>query len=546
MKITINKFTTFSIEHVKEEILDNYFNIEVSNKYFNYKVENLKIGTIELKNLTLDMERLLKDKLDSPQKVDFENGEVSLILFPLAFNNRVIMDLHFIIRNDDGDAVSSYILTFEREDIIAFYIYLCDLLKRQNQFDIPEDYEYMYLYVRYLDVNTVKQFCYLSDDPSIRVGDYVLVDRAGEESLAIVEKIEYYKKEDVPYPLDKTKEIIRRVERSELKQEDSDEDDDSENEQDSYVTFEEFKDLKQDLDAIKDIVKNMSNKLSIKELMRQILRDNAYSDVYYYSKLNIFIEKVDTIYLISKYQRKIFSTEDYKKMIKDSVYINCWRPDDILDVYNNAINICKENKLDYADDFDYNENKVNCELSKIIIDGEDKTKDGLYKFWCEQTYNNLKIYVRDSDLLQRTLDIYKENIGQIIKEKAFVDCTNKIGGIIKNTRTFIISNHIKDLSIFEENSKWGLNVANKDSIFKILDVGKIEDKNYIILLHITDNSLGLMKDLHTNVDDYIINNCKEILNDSIKKDPISELDDEWYSRLFFPVGINKDGKVEKG
>lgn len=549
MKITINKFTTFSIEYIKEELLNKFFNIEVSNKYFNYKLENLEIENIELNNIFLNTERLLKDKLDIPKKIELQNKQITLIFFPLAFNNRIVIDWHFSIKNEEDDEVSTYILTFEREDIIALYVYLCNLLKKQNKFDIPKDYKYMYLYVRYLDVNTVKQYCYLSDDETIRVGDYVLVDRAGENSLAIVEKIEFFTRENAPYPIEKTKEIIRRVERSELghnNEDDGEDEDEYEDDRESYVTFEEFRDLKKDLDGLKDIVKNISNTLSIKELMRQILRDNIYSDVYYNKKLNIFIEKVDTIYFLPKYQRKIFSTNDLKEMVKESIYIDTWRSDDILDTYNSALNICKKNNLEFVDDFNYNVTKIECDLTKIISNEEDKTNDILYNSWCKKMYSNLKLYVRDSDLMQRTLNIYKDNIGQIVKEKAFVDCTTKIGGLTKNTRTFIISNHMNDLSIFEEDTNWGINVADKESLFKILDVGKVEDKNYIILLHIADDLPHLMNGLKTNVDEYIINKCKEILHNSIKERPIPELDDEWYNRLLFPVGINKDGKIEKG
>lgn len=174
-------------------------------------------------------------------------------------------------------------------------MYLCELVDRQNQFDLPKDYQYMYLYVRYLDVDTIKQFCYISDDSSIRVGDYVLVDRAGEASLAIVEQIGFYSEADAPYPVNKTKEIIRRIERSELKNSEDEYMDD----EDSYITLKEFEELKKDLNCLKDIIKNQAEKLSIKELMRQILRENMYSQVYYYSKLNVFIE---TIYLCKKCQ----------------------------------------------------------------------------------------------------------------------------------------------------------------------------------------------------------------------------------------------------
>lgn len=541
MKIAINNFTTFSLEPIKKEILSYNFCVKITNKYFNYENNNIEIGTIELNNMILNIERILKNKLESSKRLEFDNKQMAIMLFPTVQDNRTVIDWQFFLTNDEGDIVSSYILTFEREDIIVLYMYLCKLVDRPNQFDLPKDYQYMYLYVRYLDVDTFKQFCYISDDSSIRIGDYVLVDRAGETSLAIVEEIGFYSEAEAPYPVNKTKEIIRRIERSELKNSEDEYIDD----EDSYVTLKEFEEFKKDLDSLKDILKNQTEKLSIKELMRQILRDNIYSQVYYYTKLNIFIEKIDTIYFISKYQRKIFSTQEYKKMIKESVTINCSRTDDIIDTYYKAKSICDENNIEYIDDFNYAITKIECELTKILYNQEDKSNDNLYRYWCEKMYHNLKVYVRDSDMLVRTQKIYQKNIGQVIKEDAFVDCTSKIGGMTKNTRTFLISNHIKDLSIFERETNWGISVANQDSLFKILDVGKIEDKNYIILLHISDEISTTIDKIHTNIDDFIIKKCKEILTKSIKEKPLPELDESWYERLFFPVGINKDGKIQK-
>lgn len=57
-----------------------------------------------------------------------------------------------------------------------------------------------------------KSYYYLTDDDSIKVGDKVIVPAGIDNHEAIVEvvDIEYFSKENVPFPLEKTKRIIRK------------------------------------------------------------------------------------------------------------------------------------------------------------------------------------------------------------------------------------------------------------------------------------------------------------------------------------------------
>ena len=57
-----------------------------------------------------------------------------------------------------------------------------------------------------------KTYYYLTDDDSIRVGDYVIVPagKDNHKSIARVEEIEYFNEENVPFPVEKTKKIIRK------------------------------------------------------------------------------------------------------------------------------------------------------------------------------------------------------------------------------------------------------------------------------------------------------------------------------------------------
>lgn len=54
-------------------------------------------------------------------------------------------------------------------------------------------------------------FYYKTDIDSIKIGDKVLVDRVGKETLGEVVDVEYFKKIDVPYPIYKTKDVIKII-----------------------------------------------------------------------------------------------------------------------------------------------------------------------------------------------------------------------------------------------------------------------------------------------------------------------------------------------
>lgn len=59
-----------------------------------------------------------------------------------------------------------------------------------------------------------KTYCYLTDDDTLEVGDRVVVPvgHDNHESFAQIESIEYHPAEEAPFPIEKTKKIIRRAE----------------------------------------------------------------------------------------------------------------------------------------------------------------------------------------------------------------------------------------------------------------------------------------------------------------------------------------------
>ena len=541
MQIIVNNFTKFKFEKLEDKLLSKKYLIEFENEYIKYRNDNINLENIELKNATLDIERLIKHKLgDAPKRIKFKDEQISLILYPMVYGNRSIIDLQVFLKNTDNKYVSDYTLTLEKEDFIVLYNYLCEVLEIQNKLMLPDEYEYMFLFVRYLDIDSVKQFCYISDDPNIRIGDYVLVDRAGQESYAIVEQIEYHTKDEAPYNFDKTKEIIRRVDKKELK--DNEENEDNDNEE-TFITRTEYNELKKDYIILQDIIKNMNIPISIKEFMKVITRDNSYAMLYFNKKINTFIEKAGDINYLIKYGRVVFNVKDLAQYVKDSIYINPSIDNNINNVYEIAKKTCEENAITYNDDFIAYYNDVPSELCEVtkVIEKEEEVHSNLYLSILSKCYSNLKFYVRDSDLSKNQISQYQNNIGKFIKEKAFVDCTKKIGMLQKNTRYIIFSNNIKDISIHEDKTDFGICIANKDSIFKIVDVISANDKNYIILLHVNKDDKLMINELKTNVEDNLIEFTKNTINE--KTEIIPELTDEWYNRLFFPIGIDPDNNI---
>lgn len=80
-----------------------------------------------------------------------------------------------------------------------------------NEAKQDEEKIYYYLTVRYEDYYSNKEYNYISDDTSVDVGDRVLVDMAGEVVIAEVLETAYCDKFDAPFPVHKTKKIIKKV-----------------------------------------------------------------------------------------------------------------------------------------------------------------------------------------------------------------------------------------------------------------------------------------------------------------------------------------------
>ena len=86
--------------------------------------------------------------------------------------------------------------------------------KEKIELEIPEFLQkgnYIYAYVEYEDDIGGKLYCYRTEDNTIKKGNRVLVKRNDEEVCAKVISVKKYNLDELPYPLEKTKSIIKKV-----------------------------------------------------------------------------------------------------------------------------------------------------------------------------------------------------------------------------------------------------------------------------------------------------------------------------------------------
>ena len=102
------------------------------------------------------------------------------------------------------------------EDIGIIYDIYTDNMKSRIPKIEDFDKEYYYVSVVYADnLDSYDFYNYLSDDKSVKTGDKVLVNRAGDDVVALVTEAKYYLGSEVPFPVGRTKLIIKKIENDE-------------------------------------------------------------------------------------------------------------------------------------------------------------------------------------------------------------------------------------------------------------------------------------------------------------------------------------------
>ena len=88
------------------------------------------------------------------------------------------------------------------------------VIKEETLKNKMNEKQYIYVSIIYDDDIAVKtiskhSFYYKTDVKEISIGDRVLVNRNNKEVIGIIIDVQIFYKSDVPYPLDKTKDIIK-------------------------------------------------------------------------------------------------------------------------------------------------------------------------------------------------------------------------------------------------------------------------------------------------------------------------------------------------
>ncbi|MBR4448365.1 NADAR family protein [Methanobrevibacter sp.] len=149
-------------------------------------------------------------------------------------------------------------------------------------------------------------------------------------------------------------------------------------------------------------------------------------------------------------------------------------------------------------------------------------------------------YVRDVDLDDALAGKYEA--GQILTEKAFVDATPKIGGMLTSHRYLIISQYMADLSQFEHGTGWGLHTAARNSRFKVLDVYTFNGKTQIVLAQLPDGFEEVFETT-SSLERKIVVKIRKEFKETLKFDPIDEVNTpEWRQRVSFPIGMSDEGE----
>ena len=160
----------------------------------------------------------------------------------------------------------------------------------------------------------------------------------------------------------------------------------------------------------------------------------------------------------------------------------------------------------------------------------------------DSMYPGITLFARDVNLPSGLAEKYKA--GMIIREKGFTDATIRFGGMVTSCRYVILSNHMKNMSILENGSNWGLHVANKDAHFKVLGQVNYKGKTGIFLLHLPDDETWkAYQTMEFSLDKELYEKAVSRFQAKALDAPIPELAvREWLDRCQLPVGMSDGGQ----
>lgn len=171
----------------------------------------VELGSIVKKYLnSLDVESFFMNFSDVSTKSKNTKNDSTFFRMELAykFRDKRVISGSFDRKGlptdwmDFSDWVSNILVDFSWGNIFSL-----DVMKKSA----PDPGEVIYLSVRFKYSDYT--YYYLTDDESIQVGDHVMVPVGSnnKEKEVVVDDVEYFKPEEVPYPLDRIKKVTSKL-----------------------------------------------------------------------------------------------------------------------------------------------------------------------------------------------------------------------------------------------------------------------------------------------------------------------------------------------
>ena len=159
-----------------------------------------------------DGDKLFRVLPKTPDNVINNPDDISLYRLTLDYRNKQQYKVEGIFDKyglpEDYDMFVNSILKF-----IGFYNFgLGETLLKLN-YDKRRRCEGEYIYLSVIFEEHGEKYFYRTEDDSIDINDFLLVEAGSDNHKAVVKvvDVEYYNKENVPWPLDKTRNVIRRA-----------------------------------------------------------------------------------------------------------------------------------------------------------------------------------------------------------------------------------------------------------------------------------------------------------------------------------------------
>ncbi len=214
------------IKKGKSYTKDDYYcrwydvSLNIKNKYFTYNETRECLLESELWEIYNNIDKCLNNKMNENKNLSFIEPDLEIELSKSDDENHIhLCDFKIFINLEGVAGCDYYSFTLDDEDMIRFKDYIKNVLENKNHSDEEQYKTYNYVSVVYDDdivAKTINEpsFYYKTDINDISVGDKVLVDRTGKQVVGIVVDIEEFDEEDVPFPIDKTKDIIKVLEKT--------------------------------------------------------------------------------------------------------------------------------------------------------------------------------------------------------------------------------------------------------------------------------------------------------------------------------------------